>query len=667
MPHWTGTEDTAQAIAWGSQTLYDRVRLLNCRDGGSWSVNSLQNRIKKEYEGARSFEEFRSVVLDSLELELVNENSDNQWPSQVPYPEWLGDLNALIEYAGSHSLKGDYTLTDHPFGHVLKIWVDYTLEHIHANNDLSRFSETAITSLEKWLLERLSEIAAKPLYVEFQVYGAETVGPEFTKSNLKEATDRNNISTDIYDSFVKEFLSQSRLREFFAEYPVLARFCAVTIHQWVDVVVELHERVDADWAELVEPIQSGESPDTLEDLQILTDDRHRDGRGVVEVTVNDHHTWVYKPRSSSWAQLLYELLEHIESYLHVDFSFPQIVDGEYSWVSKLSPLPCDTTCDVRTYYQKVGILAAISHLLYINDIHHENLFARGNDPIVVDAETMLQPKEEFTRSQRTLHESLDGSLLWTGLLPVQTNGANNGDHVAAGLEWPTIREVTASVTDEWSLINTDRMHPTESRLQDELVANPTNLPKQNGEIQRPRAFVKAILEGMNAVESLLTDDRVDVIPPEIDTRLKQMGTRYVYRNTARYGQILNNITAVEALRDGGEVTLRLDYSLFGGPGQNSRDSRRICEHERHSLLRLDVPYFQVTPEGVLKSDHGTIGGQLIQQPGYDRFNDRKKKLRRTGLTRQKEYLHCLLRPMESPVCKTDSTVRKPMDQMNSDE
>ena len=63
----------------------------------------------------------------------------------------------------------------------------------------------------------------------------------------------------------------------------------------------------------------------------------------------------------------------------------------HGWVECVDPAPCPDPAVVTRYYQRAGALLCLVHLLQGSDCHAENLIAAGEDPVLVDCETLLDP------------------------------------------------------------------------------------------------------------------------------------------------------------------------------------------------------------------------------------------------------------------------------------
>jgi lantibiotic modifying enzyme len=74
------------------------------------------------------------------------------------------------------------------------------------------------------------------------------------------------------------------------------------------------------------------------------------------------------------------------------------------------------------YWQRAGALIALADLLDATDLHHGNLIAHREYPVLVDLETLLQPRRP----------SEERSLLSTGLVPAWIRGPDGGSYDVSG-------------------------------------------------------------------------------------------------------------------------------------------------------------------------------------------------------------------------------------------
>src|SRR5262249_9749555 len=63
----------------------------------------------------------------------------------------------------------------------------------------------------------------------------------------------------------------------------------------------------------------------------------------------------------------------------------------HGWVEKVSHRPCESADEVQRYFQLSGMLLALLSALQASDCNYENILPDGEYPVLIDAETILQP------------------------------------------------------------------------------------------------------------------------------------------------------------------------------------------------------------------------------------------------------------------------------------
>jgi hypothetical protein len=95
--------------------------------------------------------------------------------------------------------------------------------------------------------------------------------------------------------------------------------------------------------------------------------------------------------------------------------------GDYGWVEYLSTPACSDELAVARFYRRQGALLALLHVLLGTDIHHENLIAHGEHPVVVALEALFHPfiiaSEPSASTRSNAEAALEHSVLRIGVLP----------------------------------------------------------------------------------------------------------------------------------------------------------------------------------------------------------------------------------------------------------
>lgn len=643
-------EETFRQIAWESQTLYERVAIaedISCSpDRQSSYPDFLSEWVDAVGHDQGIFEDvFRAEtgIMDDLKDNVERVLAIEMWPQEVELPPWIAELEQLVAFATSQR-PNLCRPSEEPFYHVIDAWVSFALDELRSRITPRRLSDDALLSAASWLTERLQEFCLEPLYVSFRTYGLMHTPSRFLCES-EGSSDRDTSPSDTYDAFVRKLHTDDGLWSFFTEFPVLARFLTTTIRQWLGALTEFHERLESDWDALIEYVSS-EEPRRIDDLEVLTKDRHHDGQSVIEVTVSDGETIIYKPRSVRSERVWYELVEHVFEMLQLDYESPSIIRSceNYGWVQKVPHTECENNSQIERYFERTGVLLGLSYVLYFNDLHFENFVANGEYPVIVDAETLLQPATQPQHRDQVLHEEIGESVVWTGYLPVKRL-EDRDTMTAAGLASPPFDDVQRPGI-KWNNVNTDYMDYEEGS--GEASDSPKHLPLLSGTMQSPREHIREILVGFNSVMNILQHEEISLVSSEIDSALDDLNQRHIFRDTMLYEMILNKMIDVDSLEDGLELTTSCDKLLINDPIEDYGIFLDIYASELTSLLRLDVPHFTINSEDEVVDSANNRTSGLIDRSGYERFSRRRQHIRPTNVKKQVEYIQATLSPTTPP-------------------
>src|ERR1035437_7102297 len=182
---------------------------------------------------------------------------------------------------------------------------------------------------------------------------------------------------------------------FLREYPALARTLVQRMRFWAIACVEMLERLEADERLLTSWLQI-EALTLLKATMEMGDD-HAHGRSVALVELEGARV-IYKPRSQRTIAALRVWAVQVSPDLPWGQFFPEVLDrGKYAWCAHVSNDPCNDKGGLERYYENFGHLLALTHVIGATDLHSENVIANGEWPVVVDGETLLQPKKRQAR------------------------------------------------------------------------------------------------------------------------------------------------------------------------------------------------------------------------------------------------------------------------------
>jgi class II lanthipeptide synthase len=487
------------------------------------------------------------------------------------------------------------------------------LAHLHSP-DLPRdlLSQDAYLALERSLLRTLTTSCGQVLAAEFSRLhpGARTVFKPGDDYGTPRSTQHR------YKTFVTELL-RGGLAALFRTYPVLGRLVATTIDFWVESTEEFLRRLELDWPAIrrvFEPSQSPAPdrrpthPPIVAAVRCSLSDPHNRGRQVMALTLSSGQKVIYKPRDVSLEAGYYQLVAWCNKHAGLPLSLRVVrvlPCSGYGWMECVEQSPCEDDAAAHRYYQRAGMLLCLLHVLGTNDCHFENLVASGEEPILVDAETLLHHRAGLMLdpSEAAVDQQFRESVLQTGLLP-QWKMGRDGRYDLSGLggigpqQFP-VRQV------RWKAVNSDDMHFT----YEAVSMFGANVPALRGVEVYPNDFSEELTSGFEQMYRFLIEQRAAVLAPEGPlAALRMQRVRILFRPTVVYGLLLRKAAMPEYLRDGADLSIELDFlSRIFLTAPERPNTWAIAQAECRAIEQLDIPYFTASTG----SDVLTIGSESI--------------------------------------------------------
>lgn len=377
----------------------------------------------------------------------------------------------------------------------------------------------------------------------------------------------------------------------YGEVPVLGRQLVEFLRDWIEVTYEVCARLVADWSRLPDAFDLA-ADDELARLWPGAGDRHRGGRSVVLLTFASGRRLVYKPRSLAVAVEFQNLLRTLGDEDFEPWLRPlAVVDREsHGYMEFVVAEPCRSAEEVHRFYLRQGALLALLYALRATDIHFENVVAVGEQPQVIDLESLLQPGPPV--DDPLADALLRDSLVEVGLLPVRNweNESSPGLDVS-GMGGPE-GQVPPRPEPFWAEHGTDTMHF--SRQERAIQVRSHHRPTVDGRPAAAIDHVDAIVEGFSRLYRHLAAHR-DAWLAE-DGPLAAMlrhPVRVLPRPTAVYGLMLRESFHPDVLRDSLDRQRFFDKLWKQVPHRPFLE--RLIPAEQAALQRRDVPLFTALP------------------------------------------------------------------------
>jgi type 2 lantibiotic biosynthesis protein LanM len=443
---------------------------------------------------------------------------------------------------------------------------------------------------------------------------------------------RGTTREDRFKSFVQRLSQSKMMLPLLEEYSVLARALVLSVEQWLTSSLELLERLCADWSELRERLLTEEA--SLEEVESEAGDRHRGGRSVMLLKFSGGARLVYKPKSLAIDQHFQELLQWLNAHgASPEFQTLKVIDrGTYGWSEFVSSRECSTTEEIQRFYERQGSYLALLYALEATDIHAENLIAAGEHPLLVDLETLFQPRLDLGKTlfaREPAFEALWRSVIRVGLLPVRLWGNEDAPGVNVSGLGGEEGQVIPRPVPRWADGGTDQMRLVQVRIE---LPTGRNRPRLNGRQVDVLAYADRILAGFKRMYRLLMEHRAELLA-EVFPRFAQDEIRFVARSTDIYWRFIYDSFRPELLRDALERERHFDRLWVGIQWQPHM--ARIIPAERADLLKGDVPFFTTRPQSRdLFTSQGEAIAEFFQESGLYQTQKRLSLLDEQDLARQ---------------------------------
>jgi type 2 lantibiotic biosynthesis protein LanM len=551
-------------------------------------------------------------------------------------PRWLNDLCAAFrDAATSRLLPFKELLGGHDVGlllHLVEPLIWQATDRLHAALAPSTGDTAApfdITQIESGLL---ANVARRVLDMLLPVAVLE----------LNVARVRGTLPGDTPEQRFESFAALLRYPNIalgiLREYPTLARQVIGCLDHWVTFVVEFLGRLGADWRDLCSYFCAGQDPGTLVSLDDTKGDQHQAGRSVLILTFSSGFRLVYKPRPLAVAKHFQEFL----GWLNARGAEPRlqtikILDcGAYGWVEFVAQQGCTTSAEVSRFYARQGAYLAILYALEGTDFHYENLIAVGEHPILVDLETLFQPR--ITDIHR-VGEAYKDSVLRLGLLPQRMFGGTLGEGIdlsglgaAAGQALPyTVPYLEAP--------GTDRMRLVHNSGKSSGADNQPSLAGRNIDILD---YADEITQGFSTLYRLMQTHREELLSRDGPlARFVGDTVRVVLRPTLTYGMLLRSSFHPNVLRDALDRDMLLG-SLWGQT-QGRIHLERIFPFEISDLHNRDIPLFTTcTCSRDLSSSSGHTFSDFFTETGMSNVHRRLCQFGESDYQRQAWFIRASL-------------------------
>ncbi|WP_042379404.1 type 2 lanthipeptide synthetase LanM family protein [Streptacidiphilus melanogenes] len=451
-------------------------------------------------------------------------------------------------------------------------------------------------AFEQRLGAQLARLAARTLVTE--LHRARRAG------ELDGATSRERFA-----AFTAELGTGAGLARLFAGYPVLARLLGQTCLDAADAVAELTARLHRDRKDLVADLFDGVDPGPLTHLDLGRGDAHQGDRSVAVLTFADGRRAVCKPRPLEQHALLDELVGWLDGKVPgLGLRTPRTLRRPgYGWLEFVEHRWCATTAEADRFYRRQGALLALLYAVDGADMHYENLIACGDQPVLVDAETLLHGglPQATTVGQDPAAEALRASVQRTSLLPTLLIGDRGALDISALGRVDSGAYPSACL--RWEHAGTDVMRAVRGGADSPAAQNQ---PLPQGLAAASADHRAALLAGFRLGYDAVAAHRDELL--DEDGPLAHWADapgRLIVRATRLYTTLLEESTHPDLLRDA--LARDAVFAVLWTESAQDPARQRLVEYEIADLWRGDVPLFTHRPDRTAVWTSGGAGVDAV--------------------------------------------------------
>lgn len=453
-----------------------------------------------------------------------------------------------------------------------------------------------------------------------------------------------NTPEERFNHFIATLRQPETALTIFREYPVMARQFVIHMNNWLRFHLEFLQNLAADWADIRTTFSPELDPGELIQLDGSVGDSHRGGRSVLIAKFSSGFQIVYKPKSLSVDEHLQQLLHWLnERGDHAPFRTVKVLDrGTYGWTEFIAAHGCASIDELKRFYERQGGYLALLYALEATDFHFENLIAAGEDPVLIDLESLFHPHAEgidVTQTGGLVGTSVIYSVLRVGLLPqrIWVNAQDEGIEMSGLGGAPG--QLTPSGIPFWEQAGTDEMHLTRKRM---AMPGGQNRPSLNGADVNPLDYCAEIAKGFSSLYRLLIRHREELLTEDGPlARFASDEVRFIMRPTRLYALLLHESFHPDLLRNGLDRDRFFDRLWVGI--EERPYLAKVITSEQQDLQEGDIPMFTTRPDSRdIWTSRGEKIPEFLDEQGLNLVRRRMQQLGQQDLKRQLWFINASL-------------------------
>lgn len=463
---------------------------------------------------------------------------------------------------------------------VLKKYIHNLIEVVDKSNlidDKNLFLEMAILQI----CNQLHKIA-------FQTIIAETFYAK--QSNLLQGS--NAMERGIYYNEV--LLRNNKYKKgIYADYPELTRLLDIKVKSNIEFIIKIIKDTENEIDELEKVLNSEEKLGKIREFNMGEGDTHNNGRSVTKIIFNTNKIIMYKPHTLDIEKKYYEFIQWInEATINIQHKLLAVKSysiEDAGWTEYIEYEACENSEQLKSFYNKIGILLCLLYTTKGMDIHYENIIAKKDMPVIIDLETFIHPdlfgETGFKSAIEIAVKEISDSVARIALLPTHITSKNSGKIYDVGGLGANKQQESVFLSKFIENYGTDEV---KIKKMHSVIDVKLNNPSIKGDIADSKCFREDIVNGFKNMYRWILENKVLYL----DKVIQYFGdtiARAIYRPTNVYGQILYSSYHPDLLTNSVDRMIFLHRLALSDYEKNYK----TIILEMKDMLQGDIPYFTV--------------------------------------------------------------------------
>lgn len=478
------------------------------------------------------------------------------------------------------------------------------------------------------LCEKLYFICERTLVLEMNI----------CKENGELKGDNAEEKLKYYEKNILE--NKEYLEYLYKDYPELVKLLEITTSNFLKNICEIIIFTENNIDSIKNISNSKDSLGKLKFIKIGIGDTHCLGKSVAKISFENDDI-IYKPRSLQTDIEFQKILKEINNNKVLPNCTLRTVNmftlKEMGWMEYIEYTDCKNEKEVKEYFKKIGSLLCILYMLNAVDIHFENIIANGNDPVIIDLESLFHTNLETdllepNSGQNKARDFLQKSVSSIGILPSKlTIGKENNKRsiVVGGLD---LVEGQYSFLKS-NILDKSNLDKIKIKMKEFKIEEKQNVPMIRGEKINSYDYLNYIINGFELTYMWVINNKRSFMRNVI-RNFKDTKNRIIIKPTFLYSNILSISNHPDFLHS--NINRDILLARIG----LVLNQYNLIKNELIALRLGDIPIFKCNfNETNLLDGYNNITNVKLKETPRQAFINKINNLNLLDLEMQKEQIY----------------------------